>query len=33
MHLFYTPEITGDTHVLDEQESKHAIRVLRLNER
>ncbi len=30
MHLFYTPEITGDTHVLEEQESKHAIRVLRL---
>ena len=30
MHLFYTPEITGDTHILEEQESKHAIRVLRL---
>ena len=30
MHLFYTPEIAGDTHVLDESESKHAIRVLRL---
>ncbi|MCP4309903.1 MAG: 16S rRNA (uracil(1498)-N(3))-methyltransferase [Bacteroidetes bacterium] len=30
MHLFYTPHITGDTLVLDEQESKHAIRVLRL---
>ncbi len=30
MHLFYTPDITGDTHLLDEQESKHAIRVLRL---
>lgn len=30
MHLFYTPEIIGDTHVLEEQESKHAIRVLRL---
>ena len=22
MHLFYTPEIKGDTHVLDEQESE-----------
>lgn len=32
MHLFYTPEIKGDTHVLEEQESKHAIRVLRLKE-
>ena len=32
MHLFYTPEITGDTHILEEQESKHAIRVLRLKE-
>lgn len=30
MHLFFTPDITGDTHVLEEQESKHAIRVLRL---
>ena len=30
MHLFYTPEIKGNTHVLEEQESKHAIRVLRL---
>jgi 16S rRNA (uracil1498-N3)-methyltransferase len=30
MHLFYTPQITGNTHALDEQESKHAIRVLRL---
>lgn len=30
MHLFYTPNITGDTLVLEEQESKHAIRVLRL---
>ena len=32
MHLFYTPEITGDSHILEEQESKHAIRVLRLTE-
>lgn len=30
MHLFYTPGVSGDTHVLEEQESKHAIRVLRL---
>jgi 16S rRNA (uracil1498-N3)-methyltransferase len=30
MHLFYTPDIKGITHVLEEQESKHAIRVLRL---
>jgi 16S rRNA (uracil1498-N3)-methyltransferase len=30
MHLFYTPGISGDSHVLDEQESRHAIRVLRL---
>lgn len=32
MHLFYTPKISANTHVLDEQESKHAIRVLRLKE-
>jgi 16S rRNA (uracil1498-N3)-methyltransferase len=30
MHLFYTPQIEGDTYQLEEQESKHAIRVLRL---
>lgn len=30
MHLFYTPDIKGDTHLLEEHESKHAIRVLRL---
>ena len=30
MHLFYTPEIAGDLHVLEEKESKHAVRVLRL---
>jgi 16S rRNA (uracil1498-N3)-methyltransferase len=30
MHLFYNPHIQGDTFVLEEQESKHAIRVLRL---
>jgi 16S rRNA (uracil1498-N3)-methyltransferase len=32
MQLFYTPNITGDTLVLEEQESKHAIRVLRLEQ-
>lgn len=30
MNLFYSPHIQGDTHQLDESESKHAIRVLRL---
>jgi 16S rRNA (uracil1498-N3)-methyltransferase len=30
MHLFYTPHVSGDSHVLDEQESRHAVRVLRL---
>lgn len=30
MHLFYAPHIQGDTFKLEEQESKHAIRVLRL---
>jgi 16S rRNA (uracil1498-N3)-methyltransferase len=30
MHLFYTPDITGSTYTLNEEESKHAIRVLRL---
>ena len=30
MHLFYTPDIDGNSYNLDEQESKHAIRVLRL---
>jgi len=32
MNLFYTPEIAGSTHQLDEAESKHASRVLRLSE-
>lgn len=31
MHLFYTPGLNGETHELDEQESKHAVRVLRLS--
>ncbi|MDP4206620.1 MAG: RsmE family RNA methyltransferase, partial [Bacteroidota bacterium] len=30
MHLFYTPDIDGDLYTLEEQESKHCIRVLRL---
>jgi 16S rRNA (uracil1498-N3)-methyltransferase len=30
MHLFYTPLINGNLHMLDEEESKHCIKVLRL---
>ncbi len=30
MHLFYTPDIIGETYQLPEEESKHASRVLRL---
>lgn len=30
MNLFYSTHIQGDTHLLDEAESKHAIRVLRI---
>lgn len=30
MNLFYSPHIEGDTFLLDEHESKHAVRVLRL---
>jgi 16S rRNA (uracil1498-N3)-methyltransferase len=30
MHLFYTPDIDGELYTLSEEESKHAIRVLRL---
>jgi len=30
MHIFYTPEISGKTYTLDETESKHCVRVLRL---
>ena len=30
MHLFYTPEISSHIYTLEEQESKHCIRVLRL---
>lgn len=32
MHLFYTPELKGEFHILDEQESKHCTRVLRMLE-
>jgi len=32
MHLFYTPDIKGDTYTLNEEESKHCARVLRLAE-
>lgn len=30
MQIFYAPEINGDSHKLDENESKHIIRVLRM---
>jgi len=30
MQLFYAPELTGDYHTLDEQESRHIIKVLRM---
>ncbi len=30
MYLFYTPDITSDNYTLNEEESKHCIRVLRL---
>lgn len=32
MHLFYTPDIDGDTYCLKAEESKHCVRVLRLGE-
>ena len=32
MHLFYTPDINSSTYTLNEEESKHCVRVLRLNE-
>ncbi len=31
MHLFYTPDISATNYTFSEEESKHAIRVLRLN--
>lgn len=30
MHIFYTPDITQGTYTLNEEESKHCVRVLRL---
>ncbi len=30
MEIFYAPDITGNTYILDEKESKHLIRVLRM---
>lgn len=30
MHIFYTPNISGSTYTLSEEESKHCVRVLRL---
>jgi 16S rRNA (uracil1498-N3)-methyltransferase len=30
MQIFYAPDITGDTYTLDEKESKHCVRVLRM---
>ena len=30
MHIFYTPDISSNTYTLNEEESKHCIRVLRL---
>ena len=30
MHLFYTPDIIGNEYTLPEEESKHCIKVLRL---
>lgn len=32
MHLFYTPDIKGDTYTLNQTESKHCTKVLRLSE-
>ena len=30
MHVFYAPGISGTTHILDEKESRHCIKVLRM---
>ena len=30
MQIFYAPDITGDKYTLDEKESKHSVRVLRM---
>ena len=32
MHIFYTPDISGNSYTLNETESKHCIRVLRLEQ-
>jgi 16S rRNA (uracil1498-N3)-methyltransferase len=32
MHLFYTPDISGNAYTLNEEESKHCVKVLRLEE-
>lgn len=32
MHIFYTPELSGNNYTLDESESKHCVRVLRLEQ-
>lgn len=32
MHIFYTPDIAGNAYVLNGEESKHCIRVLRMQE-
>ncbi len=32
MHIFYTPDILTDTYYLNEEESKHSIKVLRLRQ-
>jgi len=32
MHIFYTPDISSDTYILSEEESKHCIKVLRLQQ-
>ena len=29
MHIFYTPDINSDSYFLNEEESKHCIKVLR----
>jgi 16S rRNA (uracil1498-N3)-methyltransferase len=30
MHIFYTPDINSDTYILNEEESRHCVKVLRL---
>jgi 16S rRNA (uracil1498-N3)-methyltransferase len=32
MHIFYTPDVSGDHYSLNEEESRHCIRVLRLKQ-